>query len=87
MLIFSSTILYLVDAFTVVAASALAANGLIRSIAGGLLPLAGLTLYSNLGVGWGNSVLAFISLIILPISIGMVRYGEYLRKRYEVKNL
>jgi multidrug resistance protein len=87
MMIFFSTILYIVDSFTVFAASALAANGLIRSIGGGLLPLAGLTLYSKLGVGWGNSVLGFIALTILPISLLLIRYGEHLRNRFPVKSL
>ncbi|KAF3407736.1 hypothetical protein DPV78_000229 [Talaromyces pinophilus] len=87
MIIFMSTTLYLIDSYTIYAASALAANGFMRSIGGGLLPLAGLTMYSNLGVGWGNSVLAFIALTIPPISLVLQRYGENLRKKYEPKTL
>jgi multidrug resistance protein len=87
MTVFFSTILYIVDSFTVFAASALAANGFIRAIGGGLLPLAGLTLYSSLGVGWGNSVLGFIALLIFPISVILLRYGAYLREKFPVKKL
>ncbi|KAI1810484.1 MFS general substrate transporter [Poronia punctata] len=87
MMIFFSTILYIVDSFTIYAASAMAANGLIRSIGGGLLPLAGLTLYSKLGIGWGNSVLGFIALTMLPISLLLLKYGGYLRERFPVKEL
>ncbi|KAH8701039.1 bicyclomycin resistance protein [Talaromyces proteolyticus] len=87
MIIFMSTTLYLIESYAMYAASALAANGFMRSIGGGLLPLAGLTMYSNLGVGWGNSVLAFIALLIPPISLVLQWYGEKLRKNYEPKIL
>lgn len=86
--IFNSLLLYLVESFTIFAASALAANGIIRCIGGGLLPLAGLTLYGNLGVGWGNSVLGFLHMgVIFPLTFVLVRYGEYLRNRYPIRNL
>ncbi|KAI3325568.1 MFS general substrate transporter [Xylariaceae sp. AK1471] len=78
---------YLVDAFAIYAASALATNTIVRSIAGGLLPLAGLPLYNALGYGWGNSLLAFIAVALLPASFAILRYGEYLRNRFTIKNL
>lgn len=86
--IFNSLLLYLVESFTIFAASALAANGVIRNLGGGLLPLAGLTLYGNLGVGWGNSVLGFIHIgVALPMTFVLMRYGESIRKSYALKNL
>lgn len=42
----------MIDAFTAVAASALAATSIVRSIVGGILPMAGLPLYETLGYGW-----------------------------------
>ncbi|KAI0204356.1 cycloheximide resistance protein [Astrocystis sublimbata] len=86
-LVFFSVQTYLVDAFTIYAASALASNTIIRSIAGGVLPLAGLKLYNKLGYGWGNSLLAFIAILFLPVSFGILKYGEHLRTRYPIKNL
>ena len=71
---------YLVDAFTIHAASALAANTVLRSIVGALLPLAGLEMYSKLGLGWGNSLLAFIALALCPVPIIFYVYGERIRK-------
>ena len=70
---------YLVDAFTVHAASALAANALLRSLAGALLPLAGQKMYATLGLGWGNSLLAFIALVMCPIPWIFYKYGERIR--------
>ncbi len=74
--------MYLVDAFTMYAASALAANTVIRSIAGAVLPLCGLRMYTVLGMGWGNSLLGFIAAAMIPIPFLIIKYGEYLRKKF-----
>ncbi|KAI1383930.1 bicyclomycin resistance protein [Hypoxylon trugodes] len=87
LLIFMSIQLYLVDAFTIYAASALACNTVVRSLAGAVLPLAGLPMYSKLGIGWGNSLLAFIAVALFPVSVYIIKYGEMLRKRFVLKNL
>ncbi|MCJ1281917.1 hypothetical protein MMC26_001240 [Xylographa opegraphella] len=70
---------YLVDAFTAHAASALAANTVLRSLVGALLPLAGPTMYAKLGLGWGNSLLGFIAVAMLPIPWIFLIYGERIR--------
>lgn len=77
----------LVDTFTLYAASALAANTVARSIFGAVLPLCGLRMYHSLGLGWGNSLLAFVSLPLIPVAYLVLRYGETLRTKYPVKNL
>ncbi|OJJ47341.1 hypothetical protein ASPZODRAFT_2129058 [Penicilliopsis zonata CBS 506.65] len=71
---------YLVDAFTKHAASAIAACTVLRSLAGGFLPLCGLKLYDRLGLGWGNTLLGFIALGISPIPFMFQVFGERLRK-------
>ena len=71
--------LYLVDAFTIYAASALAANTVLRSLLGALLPLAGQKMYMTLGLGWGNSLLAFIALAMCTIPFIFYKYGERIR--------
>lgn len=70
---------YLVDAFTIYAASAVAANAVLRSLLGALLPLAGRKMYETLGLGWGNSLLAFIALALCPIPLVFYKYGERIR--------
>ncbi|KAF7155582.1 hypothetical protein CNMCM5623_008124 [Aspergillus felis] len=78
--------IYLVDAFgAAAAASALAANLLIRSPFGAFLDLAAAPLYNTLGLGWGNSVLGFITLSFMPVPWFLYRYGEVLRTRFAVK--
>lgn len=76
---------YLVDVYTVHAASAMAANTVLRSILAAVLPLAGPTMYRKLGLGWGNSLLAFIALAMCPVPLVFLKYGERIRKREKVK--
>ena len=82
-----STNLYLVDAFTASAASALAASAVLRSIFGATFPLFALQLYDTLGLGWGNSLLAFIAVAMLAIPPLLLCYGERLRShpKFQVK--
>ncbi|ROV94317.1 hypothetical protein VMCG_08614 [Cytospora schulzeri] len=86
-IIFMAMQMYLVDTFTIYAASALAANTVVRSIAGAVLPLAGLSMYASLGIGWGNSLLGFIALALLPVPFWILAKGEWLRTKFELKNI
>ena len=71
--------LYLVDTYTIYAASAIASNSVVRSICAAVVPLGADPLYSRLGYGWGNSVLAFISLAFVPVAVFLSLRGERLR--------
>ncbi|KAI1178394.1 major facilitator superfamily domain-containing protein [Nemania sp. FL0916] len=86
-IIFMGILAYLIDAFTIYSASAIAANAVVRSIASAVLPLAGLPMYARLGVGWGNSVLGFIAVALIPVAFLIIKYGERLRNKFEIKNL
>ena len=70
---------YLIDAFTIHAASAIAANTVLRSLCGALLPLAGPKMYATLGLGWGNSLLGFVAVTMLPIPWLFYKYGQRIR--------
>ncbi|KAK0354000.1 hypothetical protein LTR91_026139 [Friedmanniomyces endolithicus] len=70
---------YLVDTFGRYAASAMAANTILRSILGAVFPLFALQMYAKLGLGWGNSLIAFVALALCPIPFLFYRYGEKLR--------
>lgn len=71
---------YLIDAFTIYAASVTAASTIARSLLGGLLPLAGNSMYDTLGIGWGNSVLGFIAVVFIPAPFLLYAYGARLRE-------
>jgi MFS family permease len=70
---------YLLDAFTVHAASVMAANAVLRSLLGALLPLCGLGLYDALGLGWGNTLLGLLALGLAPVPALFKIYGERIR--------
>lgn len=71
---------YLVDSYPIYAASVTSANVIVRSIVGATLPLAGPSLYSHLGLGWGNTLLGFIGMIMIPLPLFFYKFGGRLRK-------
>ncbi|KAH6682203.1 major facilitator superfamily domain-containing protein [Plectosphaerella plurivora] len=85
--VFIPVLTYLVDAFTMYAASASAANTVFRSAGGALLPLAGPRMYASLGQGWANTLLAGISLVMLGKVLVAIKYGERIRThpKYQLK--
>lgn len=72
---------YLVDAYELHAASAIAAGVILRALFGAVFPLMGPPIYSSaLHLGWGNSVLAFITIAFIPLLVLLMRYGERIRR-------
>lgn len=76
---------YLVDVFTSHAASAMAASTVLRSLMAALVPLSSQKMYAAMGLGWGNSLLAFVSLALVPIPFLFIKYGERIRARSTVR--
>ncbi|QVM10791.1 hypothetical protein D8B26_005444 [Coccidioides posadasii str. Silveira] len=71
---------YVVDSYPRYAASATGAVAFLRTMAGFGFPLFGSQLYETLGLGWGNSLLGFISLTLgIFAPWGLWHYGEKLR--------
>jgi multidrug resistance protein len=80
-LIFLAITNYLIDAYTIFAASVLAANSLLRSAFGAAFPLFTSAMYENLGIHWASSVPAFLALACLPAPFVLYRYGAAIRRR------
>ncbi|KAH8425142.1 MFS transporter [Aspergillus melleus] len=87
MSVFMSANTYLVDSYLRYAASVTAANTALRSLVGAVLPLAGPSMYDALGLGWGNSLLAFIALAMCVCPLLFWRYGAAIRThpRFQVR--
>ncbi|TKW53541.1 Polyamine transporter 4 [Colletotrichum tanaceti] len=80
--LFLSVIMYTVDFYgPKSAASAVAANGILRYILGAVFPLFTVQMYEKLGVNWAGSVFAFLSLPLMPIPWLLFKYGSKLRQR------
>ncbi|KAL6229285.1 hypothetical protein BDW75DRAFT_249900 [Aspergillus navahoensis] len=75
---------YVIDCYPRYAASANASLTATRSLLGALLPLAGPKMFASLGLGWGNSLLGFLALAFVPITIVFTRYGKVIRERWPV---
>jgi multidrug resistance protein len=73
---------YLLDVYPQYAASVTAALAVMRSLLGALLPLGGLQMYNTLGLGWGNSLLAFVSLALVPIPLVFFLFGKRIRSQF-----
>ena len=71
---------YLVDAYELHGASAVAAGVSLRALFGALFPLLGPPLYDHLGLGWGNSVLGFVAVLFISALFILVKYGEHIRQ-------
>ena len=83
--IFAPIQTYLIDAYPRYAASAIAGMTCFRCLMGALLPLAGPSMYESLGLGWGNSLLGFIAIAMIPFPALIYKYGGLVRKKYPLR--
>ncbi|KAG2411644.1 hypothetical protein HFD88_009200 [Aspergillus terreus] len=70
---------YIVDCYPTLAASTIAANTILRSAIGCSFPLFSKQMMENLGVQWAGTMLGCIAAIMIPIPVGFMMYGPWLR--------
>ncbi|KAI1411114.1 MFS general substrate transporter [Hypoxylon sp. FL1857] len=80
-LVFLSIMNYLIDSYTIFAASVLAANSVLRSLFGAAFPLFTTYMYRDLGIHWASSIPAFLALACVPFPFLFYKYGAAVRKR------
>jgi DHA1 family multidrug resistance protein-like MFS transporter len=79
--IFLSAINYIVDSYLFFAASALAANTLLRSGFGAGFPLFATAMFHNLGINFAGTVLGCIAVALFPVPILFIIFGKRIRQR------
>ncbi|PVH84279.1 MFS general substrate transporter [Cadophora sp. DSE1049] len=79
--VYSGVFTFLVESYPLYAASALAANSLLRNCFAAAFPLFGVQLYNALGYQWASSLLGFLGLAMAPFPFLLYRYGSRLRAR------
>jgi MFS transporter, DHA1 family, multidrug resistance protein len=79
--IFLQSLNYLIDAYLMFAASAVAANTFCRSLAGAGFPLFAVFMFDGMGIQWAGTLLGFVALALVPIPIAFYYYGERIRRR------
>jgi DHA1 family multidrug resistance protein-like MFS transporter len=81
MSIFLQAINYLVDAYLMFAASALAGNTLLRSLCGAGFPLFARQMFTGMGIQWAATLLGCVAVVLAPIPFLFYVYGHKIRQR------
>ena len=80
-IIFLSLLNYIVDAYLMFAASALAANTFLRSGFGAIFPLFATYMFDGMGIQWASTLLGCVALVLVPLPIGFLLYGKKIRAK------
>ncbi|KAI9871692.1 MAG: hypothetical protein M1830_002595 [Pleopsidium flavum] len=79
--IFLQSLNYIVDAYLMFAASAIAANTFLRSLAGAGFPLFAMYMFNALGVNWAGTLLGCVAVVLVPIPVAFYIYGAKIRAK------
>lgn len=72
---------YLIDAYLMFAASAIAANTFLRSIAGAGFPLFATYMINGMGVQWAGTLLGLVALVLVPLPVLFWLKGAKIREK------
>ena len=70
---------YIIDTYLMFAASAIAANSLLRSFFGAGFPLFGDQMFHNLGIQWAGTLLGCLATVMIPIPVAFYFWGHKIR--------
>ncbi|KAI0407898.1 major facilitator superfamily transporter [Xylaria palmicola] len=79
--IFLQSLNYLVDAYLMFAASAIAANTFLRSLCGAAFPLFATYMFNGLGIEYASTLLGAVAAVLIPIPVLFYVYGHRIRAR------
>ncbi|KAK9894077.1 MFS general substrate transporter [Cystobasidium minutum MCA 4210] len=79
--IYQGVFIYLADAYTIYASSAMSAQSFARNFMGFIFPLFITQMYNNLGYSWAAFLLACIAYVLAVIPFVLYRYGSRIRAR------
>ncbi|KAL2891296.1 putative transporter C36.03c [Ceratocystis lukuohia] len=81
MSIFLQSLNYLVDAYLMFAASAIAGNTFLRSLSGACFPLFATYMFNGMGIQWASTLLGCVAAALIPIPIIFIKYGHRIRAK------
>ncbi|TQS32703.1 hypothetical protein Golomagni_06975, partial [Golovinomyces magnicellulatus] len=81
MSIFLQALNYLVDAYLMFAASAIAGNTFLRSLAGAGFPLFARQMFEGMGIQWASTLLGCVAVVLAPIPFIFYKYGGKIREK------
>lgn len=72
---------YLIDAYLMFAASAIAANTFLRSLCGAVFPLFATYMIEGMGVQWAGTLLGCVAIALVPLPVWFYLRGDRLREK------
>lgn len=81
MAIFLQALNYLVDAYLLFAASAIAGNTFLRSLCGAAFPLFASYMFKGMGIQWACTLLGCVAVLLIPIPVLFYMYGHKIRAK------
>jgi len=79
--IFLQALNYLVDAYLMFAASAIAANTFLRSLCGAVFPLFAQQMFTGMGIQWAATLLGCIAVLLIPVPVWFYLRGQKIREK------
>jgi len=79
--IFLQSLNYIIDAYLMFAASAIAANTFLRSLAGAGFPLFSQYMFAAMGINWAGTMLGCVAVALVPIPVIFYKYGARIRQK------
>lgn len=79
--IFLQALNYLVDSYLMFAASAIAGNTFLRSLAGAGFPLFARYMFEGMGIQWASTLLGCLAVALVPIPVVFYLYGHKIRAK------
>ncbi|CAI7605317.1 unnamed protein product, partial [Penicillium discolor] len=84
-LVFIQGFIYIVDCYTTMANSAMGINGSMRSIFGAAFPLFATQMFEKLGVPRSTTILAAVTVCLIPVPVCFWYWGDRIRARSSAK--
>ncbi|KAF2223058.1 major facilitator superfamily [Elsinoe ampelina] len=81
MCIFLQCLNYLIDAYLMFAASAIAANTFLRSLFGAVFPLFARQMINGMGIQWAGTLLGCVALVFAPVPVYFYLRGGKIREK------
>ncbi|KAH7130602.1 major facilitator superfamily [Dendryphion nanum] len=79
--IFLQALNYLVDAYLMFAASAIAANTFLRSIFGAVFPLFAQQMFEGMGINYAATLLGCVAVVLIPVPVWFYFRGAKIREK------
>lgn len=79
--IFLQLLNYIIDAYLMFAASAIAGNTFLRSLFGAIFPLFARYMYEGIGINYGQTLVGCIAAVLVPLPFLFYFYGKKIRAR------